>query len=61
VTEPPDQRQILEDARAKTQRFLEDLLRQQREMPQEVPELAEAIAAAQVLLHALDSALNTSS
>jgi NAD(P)H-dependent FMN reductase len=54
VSEPPDQRQILIDAREKAQRLLDDLLRQQREMPEPAAELNEAIAAAQALLIALE-------
>jgi NAD(P)H-dependent FMN reductase len=58
VSEPPDQRQILIDAREKAQRLLDDLLRQQREMPEPVAELNEAIAAAQALLIALEDTQN---
>jgi len=58
VSEPPDQRQILIDAREKAQRLLDDLLRQQREMPEPAAELNEAIAAAQALLIALEDIQN---
>ena len=58
MSEPPDQRQILIDAREKAQRLLDDLLRQQREMPEPVAELNEAIAAAQALLIALEDTQN---